>query len=70
MQTGTRPARPAETAEAVYVSQHATILAAIESLQATLDNMRAPGDPDAPITWVDVSTNAHIVDALRRAELV
>lgn len=49
-----------------YMRQHAIISAAIEKLQATLDNMRAPDDDNAPITWGDVAHNAHIADALQR----
>ena len=60
----------AESAESVYVRQHATIYAAVANLQSILDDMRAPGDPDAPISWLDVATNAHIVEALQRAGLI
>jgi hypothetical protein len=62
-------ARMTETAESVYLRQQVAIAAAIDKLQAVLDDMRAPGDPDAPIGWADVATNADVVDALHRAEL-
>jgi len=52
----------AESAESVYIRQHATIFDAIERLQGILDNMLAPGDDE--ITWADVAHHAHIVDAL------
>jgi len=60
-----------ENAESVYVRQHQTINDAIERLQAILDNMLAPGDDEmhGGITWADVAVNAHIIDALQRAEL-
>ncbi|GAC1654596.1 MAG: hypothetical protein NVS4B6_31080 [Mycobacterium sp.] len=56
-----------ESAETVYIRQHATIQAAIESLQCILDEMLDPTDNE--ITWADVAHHAHIVDALMRAEL-
>jgi hypothetical protein len=68
--SATRWARPcsgprvqAESAETVYMRQHATITEAIARLQATLDLMQAPDKSDAPITWGDVAEFAHVAEA-------
>lgn len=52
-----------ETAETVYMRQHATIASAIATLQAQLDLMQAPDESAAPITWRDVTEFAHVAYA-------
>jgi len=55
--------RTAETAEDVLVRQHATIAAAIDLLQRTLEEMPAPGY--GPILWGDVAEFAHVAEAAK-----
>lgn len=61
----TKEMTPAE----VIMTQIATIQDAIETLQAAVDDATGSIDPDEA-TWRDVSRLAHLVDAIKRAELV
>ncbi len=54
------------TPDEMIVAQHAEIHAAIERLQEIADRMPAP---ETGITWATTARFAHVIDALRRAEV-
>jgi hypothetical protein len=51
------------------MKQIAAFQRVIDKLQAAVDDITGTTDPETA-TWCDVSRYAHLVDALRRAELI